>query len=41
MAPGLDPELEAKIQAFYPDDQATGFEQGQLRGAFTFSKTVQ
>ena len=31
----LTPELAAAIARDYPDDQATGFEQGQLRGAFT------
>lgn len=29
------PGLLADIQALYPDDTATGFEPGQLRGAFT------
>jgi len=31
----LAPELAAAIAASYPGDQATGFEQGQLRGAFS------
>jgi len=31
----LAPELAAAIAAQYPDDQATGFEPGQLRGAFS------
>lgn len=31
----LAPELAAAIARDYPADQATGFEQGQLRGAFT------
>jgi len=31
----LAPELATAIARDYPDDQATGFEQGQLRGAFT------
>jgi hypothetical protein len=31
----LAPELAAAIARDYPNDQATGFEQGQLRGAFT------
>jgi len=31
----LAPELAAAIAQRYPDDQATGFEQGQLRGAFS------
>ena len=33
--PALAPELAAAIERDYPDDQATGFEQGQLRGAFS------
>lgn len=36
----IDPELMAEIEAFYPDDQATGFALGELRGAFTVSKTL-
>jgi hypothetical protein len=31
----LAPELAAVIKRDYPHDQATGFEQGQLRGAFS------
>lgn len=31
----LAPEVAAAIAKDYPDDQATGFELGQLRGAFT------
>jgi hypothetical protein len=31
----LAPELAAAIARDYPGDQATGFEQGQLRGAFS------
>ena len=40
--PVLAPDLAAVIQRDYPDDQATGFEQGQLRGAFsvTWPSTV-
>jgi len=33
--PVLAPELASVIKRDYPDDQATGFEQGQLRGAFS------
>jgi hypothetical protein len=33
--PVLAPDLAAVINRDYPDDQATGFEQGQLRGAFS------
>ena len=35
----LDAELKAKIDAVYPEDQATGFALGELRGAFTVTKT--
>jgi hypothetical protein len=31
----LAPELAAAIRRDYPDDAATGFSQGQLRGAFS------
>lgn len=31
----LDPELSAQLAELYPDDQATGFAAGDLRGAFT------
>lgn len=31
----IKPEVADKIKALYPDDQATGFAEGQLRGAFT------
>jgi hypothetical protein len=30
----LAPEVRATIQENYPDDQATGFAVGELRGAF-------
>ena len=36
----LDPELKATIEAVYPEDQATGFTLGELRGAFTVTKTL-
>ena len=32
-------ELKARIDSVYPEDQATGFELGALRGAFTITKT--
>jgi len=35
----IDPELKAEIDSFYPEDQATGFALGELRGAFTITKT--
>lgn len=36
----LSPDLERAIRASYPADSATGFEQGDLRGAFTFVKPL-
>lgn len=35
--PALKPELAAKVKELYPDDRATGFAAGELRGAFTIS----
>lgn len=37
----LSPDLEKAIRATYPADAATGFEAGELRGAFTFVKPVR
>ncbi len=36
----IDPSLAARIRASYPKDQATGFKLGELRGAFTLSKSL-
>ena len=36
----LKPEVAAKLQELYPDDQAVGFAAGQLRGAFTLSRPL-
>ena len=36
----LAPELRQALQASYPQDQATGFKEGELRGAFSFSKPL-
>jgi len=36
----LDPELARTLQTLYPKDQATGFEVGDLRGAFTTTVTL-
>jgi hypothetical protein len=33
------PAVEKKLQALYPEDRARGFNVGDLRGAFTLSKT--
>lgn len=37
----IEPELQAEILRLYPDDQATGFKAGELRGAFTVTGTSQ
>lgn len=37
----LGPEVEARLDELYPDDQATGFAVGDIRGAFTISKDLQ
>ncbi len=36
----IDPEVRRAILARYPADAATGFEAGELRGAFTFVKPL-
>lgn len=33
--------VQAKLAALYPDDQAIGFNVGDLRGAFTLRKTLE
>jgi hypothetical protein len=35
----LAPEVAAKLKALYPQDAATGFKIGDLRGAFTITET--
>lgn len=35
----LEPALAAEVGARYPEDRATGFALGELRGAFTITKT--
>jgi hypothetical protein len=37
----LNPELAAKIKELYPDDKATGFKLGDLRGAFSITQPVK
>ena len=37
----VPPELAQKIKALYPDDQATGFKVGDIRGAFTITETLK
>jgi len=34
------PELQQKIKALYPQDQALGFKEGDMRGVFTLKKTL-
>ena len=36
----LAPEVAARIESLYPEDQATGFSEGDLRGAFVVTKTL-
>lgn len=36
----VDPATLAAVRALYPEDQATGFAPGSLRGAFTVKKTL-
>ena len=37
----IPPEVDAKLKELYPNDQARGFKEGDLRGAFTLAKPVQ
>lgn len=36
----LDPQVRAALQQRYPDDRATGYREGQIRGAFSLSKSL-
>ncbi|MDY6994249.1 MAG: DUF3365 domain-containing protein [Pseudomonadota bacterium] len=36
----IAPEIQAKLKELYPQDQAVGFEVGDLRGAFSFTEAV-
>ncbi|PWQ96599.1 Tll0287-like domain-containing protein [Leucothrix pacifica] len=36
----LKPEVSAKLNELYPDDKATGFKEGDLRGAFVVVKQL-
>jgi len=36
----IPPDVQAKLQELYPDDQARGFKAGDIRGAFTLSKPL-
>ena len=37
---GIAPEVTARLAALYPDDQARGFEVGDIRGAFSIAQPV-
>lgn len=36
----VDPTLAARIDALYPEDRATGYHEGDIRGAFTISQPM-
>ncbi|MDD2893285.1 MAG: DUF3365 domain-containing protein [Halothiobacillaceae bacterium] len=36
----INPEVQAKIQALYPEDKAVGFKAGDIRGAFSVSAAL-
>jgi hypothetical protein len=36
----IDPKVQAKLKELYPNDQATGFKTGDLRGAFTVRQSM-
>lgn len=36
----LDPAVSAKLKDLYPADKATGYKEGELRGAFTLSQSM-
>ena len=36
----IEPQTAAAIRALYPDDEAVGFAVGDLRGAFSLTRTV-
>ena len=36
----INPEVQAKIQALYPEDKAVGFKAGDMRGAFSVSAAL-
>lgn len=37
----IKPEVQRQIKKLYPHDKATGFEKGDIRGAFTLSKKIK
>ena len=36
----IQPEVRAALLKYYPNDQATGYKLGQVRGAFSLTKTL-
>lgn len=36
----IDPAVSAKLKELYPADKATGYKEGELRGAFTISQSM-
>lgn len=36
----IDPAVSAKLEKLYPEDRATGFQKGDIRGAFTIIKDL-
>jgi len=36
----MDPKIAAKLDSLYPDDQARGFNKGDIRGAFTITQPM-
>ena len=36
----IKPDVAAKLDGFYPNDQARGFSKGDIRGAFTLKKEL-
>lgn len=37
----IKPEVQAKITELYPEDKATGYQEGQVRGAIVVLKTLK
>ena len=37
----IKPDVKAAVDQLYPQDQATGFKPGELRGAFTIRQTIK
>lgn len=37
----LAPDVEAALKEYYPEDRATGYQLGEIRGAFSLSRPVE